>query len=63
MEATCSSETSVDFQRTALHYILEDRTLQNHLCENLKSYTVFTFIEWLALLLRFREVPGSNLGL
>jgi hypothetical protein len=28
MEATCSSETSVDFQRTARRYIPEDRTLQ-----------------------------------
>jgi hypothetical protein len=26
MEATYSSETSVDFQRTTWHYILEDRT-------------------------------------
>jgi hypothetical protein len=38
MEATCSSETSVDSQRTTLHYIPEDRTLHNHRCENLKSY-------------------------
>jgi hypothetical protein len=28
MEAKCSSETSVDFQRTTRHYIPEDRTLQ-----------------------------------
>jgi hypothetical protein len=28
MKATCSSETSVDFQRTIWHYISEDRTLQ-----------------------------------
>jgi hypothetical protein len=28
MEVTCSSETSVDFQRTTLRYITEDRTLQ-----------------------------------
>jgi hypothetical protein len=27
MEATCSSETSVDFQRTTRRYIPEDRTL------------------------------------
>jgi hypothetical protein len=27
MEATCSSETLVDFQRTSQHYIPEDRTL------------------------------------
>jgi hypothetical protein len=34
----CSSETSVDFQRTTQHYIPEDRTLHNHRWENLKSY-------------------------
>jgi hypothetical protein len=39
MEATCSSETSTDFQRTTRRYIPEDSiTLQNHRCENLKSY-------------------------
>jgi hypothetical protein len=30
MEATCSSETSVDFQRTTRHYIPEDKTLLKH---------------------------------
>jgi hypothetical protein len=29
---------SVDFQQTTQRYIPEDRTLYNHLCENLKSY-------------------------
>jgi hypothetical protein len=38
VEAMCSSETSVDFQRTARHYIPEDSALHNHRCENLKSY-------------------------
>jgi hypothetical protein len=38
MEATCSSETSVDFQRITRCYIRKDRTLHNHRCENLKSY-------------------------
>jgi hypothetical protein len=37
MEATCSSETSVDYQRTTRHYNPEDRSLHNHRCENLKS--------------------------
>jgi hypothetical protein len=37
-EATYSSETSVDFQRTIQHYIPEDSNLHNHRCENLKSY-------------------------
>jgi hypothetical protein len=30
MEAICSSERYVDFQRTTLHYIPEDSTLLNH---------------------------------
>jgi hypothetical protein len=38
MEATCSSETSADFQRTTHRYIPEDRTLRSHSCENLRSY-------------------------
>jgi hypothetical protein len=38
MEAICSSETSVDFQRVTRRYIPEDSTLHNHRCENLKSY-------------------------
>jgi hypothetical protein len=37
MEATCSSETSVDFQQATRRYIPEDTILQNHRCENLKS--------------------------
>jgi hypothetical protein len=38
MEAICSSETSVDFQRNTRRYNPEDITLHNHRCENLKSY-------------------------
>jgi hypothetical protein len=38
MKATYFTETSADFQRTARRYIPEDRILQNHRCENLKSY-------------------------
>jgi hypothetical protein len=37
MEAICSFETSVDFQRSTLCYIAEDRSLHNHRSENLKS--------------------------
>jgi hypothetical protein len=37
MEATCSSETSVDTQRTTRRYIPEDDALHNDRCENLKS--------------------------
>jgi hypothetical protein len=38
MEATCSSETPVDFQRTKWHYIAEEKALHNRRCENLKYY-------------------------
>jgi hypothetical protein len=37
MEAICSSETSVDFQRTTRRYITEDRTLHNLQLANLHS--------------------------
>jgi hypothetical protein len=37
MEAICSSETSVQTQRTTRRHIPEDYTLHNHRCENLKS--------------------------
>jgi hypothetical protein len=37
MEATCSSETSVDFQRTTRRFIPDDTTPHNHCYENLKS--------------------------
>jgi hypothetical protein len=40
MEASCSSETLVNVQRTTRRYIQEDRTLHNYLCENLKSYLI-----------------------
>jgi hypothetical protein len=38
MEVICSSETSVDTQRTTWRHIPEVDTLPNHRCENLKSY-------------------------
>jgi hypothetical protein len=40
MEAVCSSETSVEFQRTTRRYIPEDRTLNNHRCWNLTSHVL-----------------------
>jgi hypothetical protein len=40
MEAICSFERSVDFQRTTRRYIPEDSTLHNDSCENLKSYII-----------------------
>jgi hypothetical protein len=41
MEAICSSETSVETQRTTRRHIPEDDTLHNHRCEHLKSYKNF----------------------
>jgi hypothetical protein len=38
MEATRSSETLPDFQRTIWCYIPEDRNLYNYHCENITSY-------------------------
>jgi hypothetical protein len=43
MEVTCSSGTSVYFQRTTRHYLPEDINLHNHRCENLKSYASLLF--------------------
>jgi hypothetical protein len=40
MEAIRSSETSGTTQRTTRRHIPEENTLQNHRCENLKSYIV-----------------------
>jgi hypothetical protein len=43
MEATCSSETSADFQQTTGRYIPEDRILHSHRCESFKSYKEYLF--------------------
>jgi hypothetical protein len=40
MEVTCSSEMSFGFQWATWHCVREGRALQNHCCENLKSYKV-----------------------
>jgi hypothetical protein len=47
MEAICSSETSVDIQQPTWRYIPEDSTLQNHRCENLKSYKIEDSVHFL----------------
>jgi hypothetical protein len=44
MEATCSTETPVDFQLTTLRYTPENRHLLNHRCEELGSFVVETVI-------------------
>jgi hypothetical protein len=43
LEATSSSEKSMDFRRATWRYIPEDRTLHNHRYENLKSYKLTLF--------------------
>jgi hypothetical protein len=40
MEATRSSETSVQFTRATRRHIPEDGILHSHRCENLKSYII-----------------------
>jgi hypothetical protein len=44
MEAIFSSETSLDFQRTTRLYIPVDRTLNNHLCEDLRSCIIYNIL-------------------
>jgi hypothetical protein len=46
-EVTCSSETSVDFQRTTRRYIPEDIIFHNHRCEGLKSYIICLLFLWI----------------
>jgi hypothetical protein len=35
---SCSSETSVDFQRSTQRYIRKNRTRHEHRCQNIRSY-------------------------
>jgi hypothetical protein len=50
MEATCSSETSVDFQQTTRRHIPEGRTVHNYRWEEFKSYVLcIIFIKYVNL--------------
>jgi hypothetical protein len=63
MEAICSSETSVETQRTARSHIPEVDTLHNHRCENLKSYKgdfPRDFGKWMQLLFVSESDDGNN---
>jgi hypothetical protein len=40
IEATYSSETYADFKRITRRYVLEDKALRNHCCENPTCYNV-----------------------
>jgi hypothetical protein len=44
---TCSSETSVDFQRVRRRYISKDETLHNDRCENLKPWKDTLLETWI----------------
>jgi hypothetical protein len=44
MEEKCSSETSVDFQRTTRNYITEDKNVHNNRCEDFKSYIMYFLV-------------------
>jgi hypothetical protein len=46
MEAVCSSETSVDFERNTLLYIPEDSTFHNHRCKNLMPYIQAAYFQF-----------------
>jgi hypothetical protein len=60
MEVTCSSETSVNFQRITLHYILEDKILHDHRCENIKSYIkTYTLVKLSEYLCRSETMTDS----
>jgi hypothetical protein len=54
MEATCSSETSVDFQRTTRRYIPEERTFLylriSHDCQNKLNISIKPTALWLETL-------------
>jgi hypothetical protein len=54
IEAICSSETSVDTQRTKRRHIPKDDILHNHRCENLKSYIQFLFVVNIHHVIRFQ---------
>jgi hypothetical protein len=49
MEATCSSETLIDFKGTKQRYIPVYGTLYNHRCENRSAY--FPYFERIKVLL------------
>jgi hypothetical protein len=53
MESICSSETSVDSQRTTQRYVPEGSALHNHRCENLKSYKLIVSLVF-CIYLRYR---------
>jgi hypothetical protein len=61
MEALCSSEASVDFQRISRRYVPEDRTLCNHRCENLNYESCKTYLISFLLLRKRNATPTTIL--
>jgi hypothetical protein len=67
MDAPCSSDASVNFQRTTRRCIPEDRSVCNHRWEDLKPYSLKLFSEYLLASLMeqgSQEIyaPGSTPG-
>jgi hypothetical protein len=62
MEAICSSETSIDFQRTTRCYIPEDITLHNHWCDNLKPNILTDWECWMIRWLVDNELERRDCG-
>jgi hypothetical protein len=62
MEAICSSEMSVDTQRTTRRYMPEDETLHNHRCENLKSYIYESWFQYFGKLVLYRKAAEQNIN-
>jgi hypothetical protein len=59
MEAICSCETSIDFQRTTRYYIPEHNGLYKHRCENFRFYTLR---QWFVTFI-FSRLIGHNIFL
>jgi hypothetical protein len=61
MEATYSSETSDDIQRTTRRYIPEYITFLNYRCESLKSYPKDCFLQFIKLVYLFMTLSQMDL--
>jgi hypothetical protein len=55
--------TSGTTQRTTRRHIPEEDTLQNHRCENLKSYILYMFIVSYNLVLIYRQPSKDTINM
>jgi hypothetical protein len=62
MVEACCSKTQDDFQRITRRYVPEDRTLHNHTCENLTTYTVLLLFMTLQDLLEVLILTHSRIS-